>query len=182
MEIRNTPPPLPFPEWQDDPLTEELCLALRLIGVLNGQLPDGEQVRAAIRRVQEIHHELARRSLAIGPRIRRLSTEMGWDIETLLHDSLVYPQAIPYLAQRPDPTCGNCGKGIPRTAILALCQECVEKGLEIIASGHSESHLEACTVCGKAERGFLMYAYGLEWMNYCTDCLQKALTRYNTAH
>ncbi len=156
---------------------EELCLALRDVGVGNEQLPDGEDVRKAISWVKALSAELAKRGVDVSWRIMRLSIETNWDMDLLLRETLSFPRSVPYLASTPDPKCGNCGIPISRKAILALCPRCVARGLEQLAAGRSESHLDTCPICGRQEKGFLVYANGLEWMNYCGDCLEEERAR-----
>ncbi len=169
----------PIEEWDDDEVREQLCLALREVGVRHAMLPDGTEARAAIERVVELHAEANRRGLDVSARISRLSTETGWDMESLLRDTLAYPEAIPYLASGPEPTCGNCGERIPRTALLALCGVCLDAGLEITMQGRPQGHLDTCTFCGRNEKGFLVYAYDVDYRNYCAQCLRDAKTRYD---
>ena len=178
MEMRNSPPKPPLHAWDDSALVEELCLALRDVGVENRALPDGEEVRAAILRVKEVSAELVKRGLDCSARITRLSKETAWDMVTLLRDCQAFPEAIPYLASTPAPGCGNCGVEIPRRAMLALCEGCVRAGLAQLSAGESDSHLDICPICGRHEKGFLVYAHGLEWMNYCRGCLEEASARY----
>jgi hypothetical protein len=181
MEMRNSPPKPPLQAWDNSALVEELCLVLREIGVENRSLPDGEIVRAAILRVKEISAEIEKRNLDCSARLARLSRETAWDMVSLLRDSLAYPDAVPYLASTPNPTCGNCGVAISRKAILALCDKCVRAGLAQLSAGESDSHLDSCPICGRREKGFLVYAHGLEWMNYCRGCLEEASARYRQA-
>jgi hypothetical protein len=180
MAIRNTPPLPPIGEWETPKLVEELCIALREVGVKNRELPDGEDIRRAIFRVKEIYAVLEERCIGVADRVRRLSAETKWDIEGLLRDALDFPQALPYLASTPEPTCGNCGRPISRKAILGLCLPCIHLGLEQLTKGKSESHLEVCPLCGRQEKGFLVYAHGLEWMNYCRNCLEEERGRHET--
>jgi hypothetical protein len=181
MEIRNTPPPLQMRDQDDSSVIEELCLALREVGVLNAQLPDGQKVRKRIAYVKELHAELEQRDVDPSSRIARLSHETNWDMESLLRDTLAFPDTVPYLAATPHPRCGNCGKAISRKALLALCSPCLMHGLEQLAAGKTDSHLDTCSVCGRHEKGFLVYAYGLEWMNYCRSCLEEERARRDSA-
>jgi hypothetical protein len=181
LEIRNSTPSPPLVEWEDAPLLEELCLALRDVGVSNLQLPDGEGVRRAISRVKELSAELKERDIDVSSRIARLSSETNWDMDSLLRQTLSFPRAVPYLASTPNPTCGNCGVLLSRKAVLALCPRCVAYGLEQLAAGRSESHLDTCPICGCQEKGFLVYAHGLEWMNYCRSCLEAERARQDAS-
>ena len=181
MEIRNTLPPPSIRDQDDSSVIEELCLALREVGVLNAQLPDGQKVRKGIAYVKGLSAELEHRDVDPSSRIARLSLETNWDMESLLRDTLAFPQAVPYLASTPNPTCGNCGRPISRKAVLALCSSCLTHGLERLAAGKTESHLDTCSICDRQEKGFLVYAYGLEWMNYCRSCLEEERARRNAA-
>ncbi len=177
MEIRNTPSPPQICSQDDSKVIEELCLALREVGVLNEQLPDGRKVRKRIAYVKELCAELEQRGVDPSSRIERLSRETNWDMKSLLRDTLAFPDAVPYLAMTRQPTCGSCGKAISRKARLALCSPCITNGLEQLAAGKTESHLDTCPICSRNEKGFLVYAHGLEWMNYCRSCLKDEKAR-----
>ena len=181
MEVRNTPPRPPLPEWDDSSVLEEMCLALRDVGVANPELPDGEYVRIAVTRAKALGAELIARGIDPKPRLERLSSETGWDTVALYRDTLAFPDAVPYLETTPEPTCGNCGCSILRRATIGLCKECLIYGIDLLRSGGSESHLETCTICERQERGFLVYAKGLEWMNYCHRCLEEERARLYAA-
>ena len=181
MEIRNTPPRPAMRDQDDSSVVEELCFTLRQVGVFNAQLPDGQKVRMAIAYVKELSAELEHRNVDPSSRIARLSRDTSWDMESLLRDTLAFPQAVPYLALTPHPTCGNCGRPISRKALLALCSPCLTHGLKQLAAGKSESHLDTCPICDRQEKGFLVYAHGLEWMNYCRCCLEEERARRDSA-
>ena len=181
MEFRNSPRQPHLRDQDDSSVIEKLCLALREVGVFNPQLPDGDDVRKRIAYVKEISTELEHRGVDPSPRIALLSRETNWDMESLLRNTLAFPKAIPYLASTPNPKCGNCGKLISREAVLALCSSCITKGLEQLEAGKTESHLKTCPICGRQEKGFLVYAHGVEWMNYCERCLYEEKARNDAA-
>ena len=93
-------------------LLEELCLALRHVGVGDHDLPSGERVTAHIHSVQRLHAVLLARGADVLPRLQRLSTETGWLMPELLADCLGFPATQPYVRE-PD--------GIRRTL---RCQRC----------------------------------------------------------
>ena len=128
--------------------------------------------------MSEVHGEIERRGLEVTSQLHELSRETGWDMVRLLRDAIGYPESLPYLERRSEPTCGDCGTAIPRSAVLGLCASCVSAGLKKIAEGTDLSHLEACTFCRRRARGLGVYADGLEWMSYCDACLQMQRERY----
>ncbi len=98
--MRPTDPPPPIGEHGTSPLVEELCLALRDIGVFDGASPDNERGSALVQRVQDIHAELVRRQIDVAPRLERLSQETGWMMHQLLVDCLKFPAAPAWLRER----------------------------------------------------------------------------------
>jgi predicted RNA-binding Zn-ribbon protein involved in translation (DUF1610 family) len=159
---------------------EELCLALRDVGVFNRQLPDGIDVRKAIFRAKTIYAEIEHRSLDLTPRIARLSNETRWDMESLFISTIAFPQAVPYLVSTPDPRCGHCGKQISRKATLALCPNCTRDAMEDISGERTTSHLSVCSICGQSEICFLVID-DEHYMYYCKSCLQEEQSRQHVA-
>jgi hypothetical protein len=98
--MTNTPAELPIEQRETQELVEDLCLALRDVGVMDYGLPEGEQVVSAVLRVQQLHGELSRRGADVTRRLERLSEETSWQMMPLLRDCLMYPAAIPYVRER----------------------------------------------------------------------------------
>jgi hypothetical protein len=98
--MKNTPAELPVEQRETEELVEDLCLDLRNVGVLDYRLPEGEQVVAAVLRVQRLHGELSRRGADVTRRLERLSEETSWQMIPLLRDCLRYPDVIPYVRER----------------------------------------------------------------------------------
>ena len=61
--MRNTLPEPPVEERDTTKLIEDLCLALRDVGVRDHGLPDDERSIAAITSVQQLHAELEKRAV-----------------------------------------------------------------------------------------------------------------------
>jgi hypothetical protein len=131
----NTPPRPPISDWSNDDLLEELCLALRNVGVMDNQLcaPNRSRVEGQIQRVLEIHGELIRRQFEIKPRIDLLSVETSWKMDDLLEDCLLFPGRQPYVKEldgiRRTLRCHLCAKAErpPDARLFWFCQSCMER-------------------------------------------------------
>lgn len=161
----------------NEELLEDLSVSLREVGVYNAQLPDGSDVRHAIDNVKVIHAEAICRSLDVSQRVEQLEVETRWPLRSMLEAALHYPDAIPYIDPKEIPRCGECRGQLPGSAALSLCDTCLSQAISQLASGHSRNHIDVCTICGKSERGFLCYAYGEDWCNYCKSCLSSEQKR-----
>lgn len=111
--MRNSLQPAPICERDTNTLLEDLCVALRNVGVFDHDLPDGEKVRQHIAAVGSIKRELDRRGIQTDERITRLSHETHWRMQELLQDCLAFPKSMPYVKE-PD--------GIRRTLRCLLCR------------------------------------------------------------
>ena len=98
--MKNTPTELPIEQRGTEELVEDLCLALRDVGVSDYLLPYGEYAVSAVLRVQQLHGELSRRGADFTRRLERLSEETSWQMKPLLRDCLMYPDVIPYVRER----------------------------------------------------------------------------------
>ncbi len=135
--MRNTLPEPPIEERDTTKLLEDLCLALRDVGVGDYGLPDNEGGVANVARVQQIHAELQKRAVDYGPRVAQLSDETEWQMELLLQDCLAYPEVIPYVREsdgvRRALRCYICReREFPDRNALALCDVCLEQSAESI--------------------------------------------------
>lgn len=135
--MRNSLPEPPIDERETTKLLEDLCLALRDVGVADYSLPDNEGSVAHITRVQQIHAELKKRAVDCGPRVAQLSDETEWQMELLLQDCLAYPEVIPYVREsdgvRRAFRCYICReREFPDRKALALCDVCLEQSAESI--------------------------------------------------
>jgi hypothetical protein len=128
--MKNTPAELPVEQRETEELVEDLCLALREVGVGDYCLPKGEEAVSAVLRVQRLHGELSRRGADITRRLERLSEETSWQMLPLLRDCLMYPDVIPYVRERDGIRralrCPNCRERelSRREGVLWLCDAC----------------------------------------------------------
>ncbi|HWS54313.1 MAG TPA: hypothetical protein VN228_09310 [Pyrinomonadaceae bacterium] len=128
--MKNTPPELPVERRETEELVEDLCLALRDVGIRDYLLPGGEEAVSAVLRVQRLHGELSRRGADITPRLERLSEETSWQMTPLLRDCLAYPDVTPYVRERDGIRrvlrCPNCREReiSGREGALWLCDAC----------------------------------------------------------
>lgn len=172
VEFRNTPPKPPISERNDKEVVEALCIALRDVGVSNGVLPDGEGIREKIKTVQQIHKEIVKRDINIRRRIKKLARETKWPMVRLLDETIRFPETIPYLEEKPKLVCRECAKNTyARNALLGLCDECLEKGIEFLESDSPDIRVITCSICGKKERAYYVYD-GEADRCYCLECLK----------
>ncbi len=137
--MQSTPQAPPFAERDDNELVEELCLALRDVGVRAYSLPDDERTKAKIIDVQEIHSILQMRRVGIEARLERLSSETSWQMEDLLRDCLAYPSVVPYVKAfdgvRIPFRCYLCEKKeFPNRDHIWFCDDCLEEAIKSIES------------------------------------------------
>jgi hypothetical protein len=132
--MKNTPAEPPIEQRETGELVEDLCLALRDVGVGDHNLPDGEWVVSAVLRVRRLHDELSRRGADVTRRLERLSEETSWQMTPLLRDCLMYPEVIPYVRERDGVRralrCLACRKRDvigPKGVGVWLCETCAAK-------------------------------------------------------
>jgi hypothetical protein len=130
--MRNTTPDLPIEQRQSNELIEDLCLALRDVGVWTWSLPKDERAISAIENVQTIYGELLRRKVDFQSRIKQLSEETSWQMQTLLEECIDYPQTIPYVRDidgvRRAFRCSVCEqREYPDREGLFLCDVCLDE-------------------------------------------------------
>ena len=138
--MANTSPKPPIQERSDENLVEELCLALRSVGVSDSglYLQNNSKVKIHIQEVRDIHAELARRKINIVPRINLLSQETSWKMDNLLQDCLAFPKRQPYVKEldgiRRTLRCHLCRKAErPSDAkIFWLCESCMKQVLSAL--------------------------------------------------
>jgi hypothetical protein len=98
--MHDTPPPPPPQERDTVTLLEDLCVALRDVGVYDYELPAGARVLKAVEDVRAIHHELEHRGADPTERLAELSEQTRWQMAALLQDCLGYPQVTPYVREQ----------------------------------------------------------------------------------
>jgi hypothetical protein len=95
VEFRNTPPRAPIPHRSNEELLEDLCLALRAVGVNEVWSPTQE----AVTEVLAIAGELDARDVLVGERLNRLTEETGWLMPKLLEDCRRSPETQPHVTE-----------------------------------------------------------------------------------
>lgn len=113
--MQNTLLPLPIEQRPTNELIEDLCLALRDVGVWTWNLPNDERAISKIRNVQEIYAKLEERKVDVRTRIERLTEETSWQMEILLQECLAFPDVVPYARDL---------DGIRRSFRCSICQKC----------------------------------------------------------
>lgn len=116
-------------------LVEDLCVALRDVGVRDYYPAEDERRVAAIRNVQQIHAELGKRGADFFHRIAQLSEETKWQMEPLLQECLGFPETVPYVREKDGVRrtfrCSVCQKReFPDRAGLFLCDACLSQATE----------------------------------------------------
>src|SRR5688572_574021 len=88
--MRATAPIPPIEQRDTSDLVEDLCIALRNVGVSHATPESIQNVRA-------IDVELTKRGVATTSRIERLSQETGWQMTRLLEECRDFPRVTPQL-------------------------------------------------------------------------------------
>jgi len=91
----NTTPRSPIPNRSTNDLLEDLCLALRAVGVQEVWPATQEAVAEAL----AIATELDARGVSVVDRLNRLSEETGWLMPKLLEDCRRSPEMPPYVTE-----------------------------------------------------------------------------------
>ena len=119
-------------------LLDDLCVALREVGVRDYELPGGERVVKALEDVREIDAELRRREVDASTRLRELSTQTHWRMDELLAECREYPATIPYVKEedgiRRRLRCTICGKAErpPIAKHFWMCDGCIQRVIDAI--------------------------------------------------
>ncbi|MBA3533633.1 MAG: hypothetical protein H0T73_17085 [Ardenticatenales bacterium] len=188
--MRPSPTKQPISERDSELLLEELCIALRNVGVHDWYLPDGERIVQDIEEVKGIYTELERRDSPVIPRITRLSEETTWQMEILLEECLSYPQRMPYVREKDGIRrrfrCHVCGKGERPLddEEFWMCDGCIRevidairvctpiKGIVLLRTYNEDKrclHADADTVLAYYDN------YDYEWCGgWCEECLLEA--------
>jgi hypothetical protein len=137
--MRNTPPLLPVAQRPTDELIEDLCLALRDVGVRTWSLPSDERAISAVKSVKEIYALLEQRNADFRARIERLSEETSWQMETLLRECRAFPEVIPFVKDadgvRRALRCSICQRReLPDREGIWLCDVCLDQAKDSIES------------------------------------------------
>ena len=136
--MRNSPPPPPPHERDTPTLVEDLCVALRDVGVHDYELPRGERVLKAIINVKAIHGELRRRQVDLAARLQELSQQTRWQTEVLLADCLHFPEVMPHVREadgvRRTLRCGLCARAERPTdpGAFWFCDGCLRRMIHAI--------------------------------------------------
>jgi hypothetical protein len=184
--MANTPPDPPIKGRDTKRLIEDLCIALRDVGVWDHELPGGDTVRRFIEETKMIHAELQSRGVDLSSRVSQLSHESGWLMEELLRDCLHFPKTLPYVKEadgiRRYFRCWLCGERefAPNAKKFLVCQECLyrllndikrrvaSKGVMLYRTYNEEKrcrHANSDTVLATLEQNF--DAFG----GFCERCI-----------
>jgi hypothetical protein len=135
--MRNTPSRESIEKRETEELLEDLCLALRDVGVRDYWLHDDEQAISFVKEVQLIYSELNKRNVDLLDRLNQLSDETGWQMEPLLSECLAYPETIPYVREKDGvrrvfrcPICER--REMPDRDGIWLCDICLIQAIESI--------------------------------------------------
>jgi hypothetical protein len=189
--MRDTVPQAPIALRDTPCLVEDLCIALRNVGVYDRELPDGANVRRYIAEVSAIKRELARRGIDAADRIAKLSQETGWRMDALLQDCLSFPARMPFVQEadgiRRSLRCWHCRTRERPIAVQIswCCNHClmgfihaVEErkpvdGIVLFRTYNPEArctHADSETVL--VAQGYSDTIYG-----HCVKCLEDELAR-----
>jgi hypothetical protein len=191
--MRNTKPEPEISERETILLLEDLCLALRDVGVINYDLPDGGRVIEAITSVRELYTELQHRGVDPHGRLKQLTDETGWLMPQLLEDCVSWPERLPYVRERDGIRrmfrCSLCeseeipdhlgiwlGTSCLRRVITAIADRDPLKGLILYRTYNSDlrcRHADAETILVVLEDN---YDQSLE-DSFCEQCIAAELAR-----
>jgi hypothetical protein len=189
--MQSTPPLLPFSQRPTDELVEDLCLALRDVGVGTYSLPNDERAISAIRKVQDIYALLKQRKVDTQDRIERLSEETSWQMGPLLQECLSFPNVVPYVRDadgvREALRCYLCReRESPDREGIWLCDSCLRRAKDSIETRvpikgmillrlYNEEYF-----CRHADSETVLIAfddYETLGGTYCNQCLSEEQTR-----
>ena len=131
--MANTPPEPPVRDRDNRKPLQDLCIALRNVGVWDSELPNGDTVRSYIEEVKTIHSELTGRAMDLSSCVSELSNESGWLMGELLQDCLDFPKTLPYVKEsdgiRRYFRCWLCREREfpPSAKRFLLCEQCLSR-------------------------------------------------------
>ncbi len=177
-----------------DELVEDLCLALRDVGVWTWSLPNDENAVSKVKNVQEIYALLEQRKADVRPRIRHLSEETSWQMETLLQECLAFPEIVPYVRDldgvRRSFRCSICQKReFPDREGIFLCDVCLAQAKDSFESKLPMNGLLLLRLyneaywCKHADSETVLMAfddYGTLEDTWCEKCIVEEQARRTT--
>ena len=197
--MRNTPQPPPVNQRASDELIEELCIALRDVGVSTRFLPYSEpdpDVAGEVSRVQELIAELKRRGFDVAPRLARLTEETGWLMNVLYEECLRFPAIRPWVRAkdglRVAMRCEACDEREhpDDDRKLRICDSCVLVLEQAIATRSARENLllyrtyntEARCRHADGDTVLGVYPWHAEWsegfpVGQCRECLDEEKKR-----
>ena len=98
--MRNSKPEPDIGDREKNRLLEDMCLALRDVGVHGYGLPDAARAVAAIADVVALFGQLRRRGVDPTDRLEQLTNETEWLMPMLLDDCLRWPDRVPDMRER----------------------------------------------------------------------------------
>jgi hypothetical protein len=194
--MRPTESPPPRSERPSDELIEELCLALRDVGVATQFLPfrgPEPDIEKQVDRVQAVSRELQRREVDPGPRLDLLTAETGWSMGELLDECRKYPAARPWMRSTKDGLriamrCVGCAEHeFPsESRRIRLCDRCLETLDAALVSRTGSDHMllyrtytrdARCEHAGD-ETVLGVYPWSPEWsedfpVGLCRECVSE---------
>lgn len=189
--MKNTPPLLPVAQRSNHEIIEELCLALRDVGVRTYSLPNDERAISAVRKVQEIYILLKQRNVDFQTRIERLSEETSWQMEPLLKECLDFPNVVPFVRDadgiRRALRCSICQKNEhPDREGIWLCDICLEQAKISIETFTPMNGMILFRIynreywCKHANSETVLIAfddYETLGSAYCNECISEEMSR-----
>jgi hypothetical protein len=202
--MRSTPPPPPLAVRSSDEVLEELCLALRDVGVSTRFLPyrpPDPDIADEIARVRAADAELLRRGLDPTPRLAILTTETKWLMRELREECLRFPAVLPWVREAKDGIriamrCSACGiREFPEDSrTIRLCDGCLGVLDEALSSRTAREDLLLYRTynrearCEHADDDTVLgvYPWSPEWSDdfptgLCHFCVSRELSRRGEA-
>lgn len=198
--MRPTDPPPPQSERASQTLIEELCLALRDVGVRSQFLPYGgplPDLAFEVERVRTVANELRLRAVDVTERLDTLTQETQWQMRELFSECMRYPETHPWVRDaksglRIALRCEGCGtKAFPeQSRRLRLCDDCLTIMDTALATAKPMQRLllyrtytpEARCEHAGDDTVLGVYPWTTEWsedfpVGFCRTCLSLELAR-----
>jgi len=197
--MRPTPQPPPLNQRESDELIEELCIALREVGLSTRFLPYTEpdpDIVSEVSRVQELAAELSRRGIDVVPRLAQLTEETSWLMNVLYEECLRFPAIRPWVRAKDGlqiaMRCEACGeREYPNDdRKLRICDSCILVLEQAIATRTARENLllyrtynqEARCRHADGDTVLGVYPWRAEWsegfpVGHCRECLDEEINR-----
>jgi hypothetical protein len=199
--MRSTPPPPPLSQRASSDVLEELCLALRDLGIATRFLPWGPppDIDNEVNRVRVLSTELRSRRVDPETRLSTLTGETGWLMNALLAESMEFPKVRPWVRDQRSGLrialrCAVCTRReFPEDSqLIRLCSDCLREFKNALATPMALDHMllyrtyspqARCEHAGD-DTVLGVYPWSSEWsadfpVGFCSVCVENEERRRN---